>query len=201
MNQLGLMFLTLSMLGAPSAIAAKVAKVATTAPTVEAAPSYQLKSGKIEYFGLGKPFNLKIHGTSEKMTGMMQKTGNSIQGKFEIVLESFTTGMDTRDDHTRKQVFETSKFTQASMTIENLTIPEGKLGKNEALPFSGMLDFHGTKKKVEGKVDLTLGEKSIKYNSTFEIKMTDFGITPPEYMKMTVQNEVKVQVDGEAVLP
>lgn len=192
----------LAMLGGAEAWAAKPTGKAAKAspspvvPSPTAAPGtvYREKDGLIDFYSIGKPSMLKVHGTSTALTGTIERSGESIQGRFTLPMQDLKTGgMKLRDQHLHEKVFETSKYPTSELTLEPLT-----LKPDQDLPFRGKLRFHGAEKDVAGTVRLKPADDRIGYRAEFKIKQSDFGIRPPEYMGMSMQDEVSVEVQGEA---
>ena len=178
---------------------AKASVAAAASTEAKESPSMPLKNGKVEFFALGKPSMLKIHGASDKITGSMHKVSGGYQGKFTVPNDSFETGMGVRDTHLKEKIFESSKYPTSELVIDSLKIPEGKTGVMEQIPFSGTFKFHGVEKKVDGKADLIQSDKSLNFIAKFTVNLTDYQITPPEFMGMTIQNEVKIESKGDIV--
>ena len=198
MKQKSAFFFGIALILSSSSFAGTTVTATATTTAPAAAPALKVSGGTTEFFAIGKPSMLKIHGESSELTGEFTRKDAELTGSFEISLENFKTGMGVRDSHTKEKIFETSKYKKASLKITKLTIPGGKNGDYKAVDFSGALNFHGVEKPITGKTDLTVSDTSIKFDSTFEINMTDYQITPPEFMGMTVQDKVKVEAKGEA---
>jgi polyisoprenoid-binding protein YceI len=157
-----------------------------------------LTSGSIDFYAIGKPSMLKIHGESTKLTGTITRKGNVFSGQFEIPLDSFETGMSVRNKHLKEKVFETSKYDKAKLTITELKIPDEKTGEIKELPFTGKLSLHGVEKDITGTAALNVTDKLITFSTEAEIKMSDYQIPLPEFMGMTMQDQVKILTKGEA---
>jgi polyisoprenoid-binding protein YceI len=158
----------------------------------------KVTEGALEFFAIGKPSMLKIHGESKAMTGELNRSGADVTGNFQIPLDSFTTGMGVRDTHLKEKIFEIKKFDKATLKITKLQIPGGKAGDYKGLDFTGTLNFHGVDKDIAGKADVTVTDTSIKFDTTAEVNLSDFKIDQPEFMGMTVQDKVKIEAKGEA---
>jgi polyisoprenoid-binding protein YceI len=153
-----------------------------------------LKTGVAEFFALGKPSMLKIHGTANTVAGTLKSDGQKLSGSFDIPLESFGTGMSLRDRHLREKIFETQKYPKATLTLEPLAMGDANA---KDIPFQGRLSFHGVEKMVSGKADIEKSGDLTKVLARFELNLTDYQITPPEFMGMKVQDQVRVEVRQE----
>jgi polyisoprenoid-binding protein YceI len=206
-----------SMVQAPAQAAtpaaSPVSASATTSPPTSASANaagastggtgFTQKDGKIEFFAIGKPSMLKIHGASDADQGKIQiatdaSGAHSLTGAFAVKLDSFDTGMDMRNKHMKEKTFQIDKYPDAKFTLENVSIPKDSTDKKITAHFTGKLNFHGAEKPIAGDVDVTLHEKTVDYDATFSMKMTDFGCTIPEFAGMTIQDEVKVEAKGTA---
>lgn len=163
-----------------------------------AGTTLKVSDGAIEFFATGKPSMLKIHGESKVATGQLIRSGNAVTGDLQVPLDSFTTGMGVRDSHLKEKIFETKKFDKATLKIVKLQLPDVKPGDYKAVDFTAKLNFHGVEKDLAGKADLTLADSSIKFDATVEMNLTDYQVTPPEFMGMSVQDKVKFEAKGEA---
>lgn len=170
-------------------------KVRFKKPEVEV---LKVKTGKVDFYAIGKPSMLKIHGEDSAVTGTLTLNSAEWSGDFSVNLKEFQTGMKTRDEHLREKVFEVSKYETATLHFENLKVPFEGNGTAKDLEFKGKLKLHGVEKEVSGKVDLSRESSTAKFTAHLELNMKDFEIAPPEFMGMKVQEKVKVDVEGEA---
>ena len=142
---------------------------------------------KTEFFGTGHP-GLTIHGTTEQHSedkpNELQKDKDTLTGKINVDMKTFNTGMSLRDKHTREKIFEVEKYPAASVQFTNLPI------KDKA--FKGNLSFHGVTKEITGTQEIN----ATSYKIVFSMNLTDYGITPPGFAGMTVDNLVRVEVNG-----
>lgn len=176
------------------------ASVATTVfdwilPSASAA-DFASQKAQIEFFVIGKPSMLKIHGTSDDLTGKVSTGPKGASGKLVAKMDRFTTGgMALRDKHLKEKILEPEKFPTSEITFTDIPV------NADGAPFKGKLKFHGKEKDVEGTAKITdksATNKSLAYDVTFKIKQSDFDIEPPKYLGMTMQDDVDVTVKGEA---
>ncbi len=170
---------------------------ATTFADPNSEKIYQLDEGSVGFFALGKPSMLKIHGETKGFTGKLTIKNENFTGEFIVQLDGFETGMKLRDQHLKEKVFETKQFQNAILKIEKLKVPGGVTGKFSDLDFSGKLNLHGVENPVSGKVNLDLGP-SLKFEAKLEIKITEFKMTPPEFMGINILDQVRVEAHGSA---
>ena len=161
---------------------------------------HSLKEGRIEFFALGRPSMLKIHGDSHSMSGHLDREKNKFSGAFEIPMSTFDTGMKIRNDHLLDRIFEAKKFERAKLKIVELQLPAGHPEGSENIPFTGRLNFHGVEHEIKGLADLDFKDQKPRFEARFDLDLTDFDIQPPEFMGMRVENRVRISARGE-VLP
>ncbi len=155
---------------------------------------YHCKENKVDFYAVGVPSMLKIHGESSELSGDITEAKGTYSGEFIIPMNSFTSKMKLRDSHLKDKVFEVEKFPQAKLSFKGVALKEAT-----SVPFTGTLKFHGVEKAVKGDVTITIADKKIKYTTHCELLLTDFGIAPPEFAGMKINNEVKVEVTGSSL--
>ena len=155
------------------------------------------KAGNVDFYAVGKPSMLKVHGVNSSLTGQLRKTSKEVTGTFTIPMKDFSTGsLKLRDEHMRNKVFEVEKYPTAELSLQPIPLQ----GTEKSAPFKGKLKFHGVEKEVQGQVQLTDLVKELDHDATFKIKLSDFGIPPPEFAGMKIDDEISIQVKGKAIL-
>jgi polyisoprenoid-binding protein YceI len=140
-----------------------------------------------EFIATGKPAMIKITGRSEKLEGALDFSKTLDLGSVQIDLNSFETGMDTRNEHMKEKYLEVNK--------NNFKTSVFKLSKIENNTFSGKILLHGVEKDITGKAEVKLSDKACGAKATFNLKMSDFAIETPNYLGVTVAEEVNVTVE------
>lgn len=160
-----------------------------------------LSSGaEVEFDAVGKPSMISIKGTGAKTTGKLEiKDGNAL-GEFILNLNSFTTDMETRDEHMKENYLETKKpgFDKAILKIDQKDIAERVLpvkGKWSPKNLKGHLTLHGVTKEIPLTADLELDEAKAKGKVKFKIKLQDYAIEIPSFAGITVADEVSAEVN------
>jgi len=155
--------------------------------------NYRLSAGKIEFFAVGKPSMLKVHGTGKSLDGSLNKNNDEVTGHFTVKMDDFSSGLSLRDSHTKSKVFDVEHFPTAEFTLKSI-----KPKSNVKTKFVGVLKFHGIEKEVQGDTTMNITPDKMGFESTFTILLSDFNIQPPEFAGMKINNEVSVEVSGEA---
>lgn len=119
----------------------------------------------------------------------MGETPTSLKGTVEVSIADFISDNAKRDVNMR-ETMESDKFPKASFEIKEVVSKGG-----DAVSLKGSLTLHGVSKpfSFEGSVNEEGSKVRIKAKSS--MKMSDFGITPPKMVFLTVRDQVDVSVD------
>lgn len=179
--------------------------LAVTAPSlaaVEATKSIDLAKAKseVEFLAVGNPSALKIHGRSKgdnTVSGKLSLNADQLTGKVDVAVESFDTGIDTRNHHMKEKYLEVAKFPKSELAITDLKLPSAGDVKATALPFKGNLTLHGVTKPVTGTADVVKSGKDLTLKVEFKLNTDDYNITTPSFMGITMAREVTVDANVE----
>ncbi len=113
----------------------------------------------------------------------------SLHGSIDVSIADFMSD-NTKRDVNMHEAMESNKFPKASFEIKEVI---AKGGDNVVL--KGTLSLHGVTKpfSFEGSVNEEGSKVRIKAKSS--MKMSDFGITPPKMVFLTVRDQVDLNVD------
>lgn len=119
----------------------------------------------------------------------MENDPSTLHGTIEVSIADFISDNAKRDEH-MNEAMESSKFPKASFEIKE-TIPKG----GDTVLMKGMMSIHGISKPMnfEGSIGSEGNKVHIKAKST--MKMSEFGITPPKMLFVTVRDQVDLSVD------
>lgn len=124
-----------------------------------------------------------INGEGGKVEGDLKLSGGMIGGgRFSVKLADLKTGMSLRDEHMLKAL-EADKFSTVHFTLDEQALNSG--------PLLGELTLHGVTRKVEGWV-MDTSDNTVTVKG--KIKLSDFGIKAPSYLKVTVADDVEIVV-------
>jgi polyisoprenoid-binding protein YceI len=133
----------------------------------------------------------------------------NVKGKAIVDVGSLKTGIDLRDrDMKGESFFNTEKFPIAEFTLlsfSNANSTELKDGKKISATANGKLTIHGVTRNVAVPVILSYLTESANtktrvngnlliVNSTFTIKMTDYGLKIPAFLFYKLQDEIKISL-------
>ncbi len=151
--------------------------------------------GKVQFEAVGRPSMIKIKGEGAGVSSNLQINQNKIQGQISFNLETLKTGIGLRDEHMKEKYLEIKQNPLAVLTLTDVQLPLGwslqKPNINSSV-FKGKLLLHGTEHEVNGHFNVD--SPQIKGEAQFEIKLSDFNISIPEYLGIKVVDLVKINV-------
>ena len=169
-------------------IAAPLASFAAVEPTVK-------------FLAVGNPSAIRIQGVAKALeTEKTTWKNGKLTGVYHVPMNQLETGISMRDRHMKEKYLETEKYPKADLLISECAPREGDT------TCEGSLTLHGVTKIVPmtvkwTKLSETKEAKTWKANTAFGIKLSDFGIAIPKFANITVAEDVKVEVESEAVQP
>ncbi|MBC7879972.1 MAG: YceI family protein [Anaerolineae bacterium] len=140
-------------------------------------------------------------GTTSGVSGTLSfddQTGEILKAEVEVDLATLDSGNGLRDGRMRNEFLQTDKFPKATLTIDKL---EGypkfsewkKWGTKQTGKIYGQLTIRNITRPVIWDAEAIYLGKELKVNAKGQIKMTDFGITPPSLAFVTVEDNVGLQ--------
>jgi polyisoprenoid-binding protein YceI len=110
---------------------------------------------------------------------------------------SLDSGMKMRDDDMRETYLETKKYPTATFKSTSVSGAASVApGQSADLKVAGDLTLHGVTRRIVVPVHVTLeSPKRAHLTSKFTIRMTDYNVTIPEKLVLSVANEVDVKFD------
>jgi len=123
---------------------------------------------------------------------------DAVFGAVQVDLATLETGIKLRDTHMKKYLEINRGDTFAKARLEEIHIERTDGGE---MPFHGTLTLHGERHTISGMADLQ-GQQpdgGVRVRARFPISLAAFGIQPPRYLGVGVQDEVQVQVQFTAV--
>src|ERR1041385_7140085 len=97
----------------------------------------------------------------------------------------------------RETYLETKKYPTATFKSTSVTGPASlAIGQSADLRVAGDLTLHGVTRRIVVPVHVTLeSAKRAHVTSKFTIRMTDYNVTVPQKLVLSVANEVDVKFD------
>lgn len=146
--------------------------------------TYQIQKGSILFTAHAQPGLLKIKGNGVEPQGEIILTGDQeARGNISADLSEFRTGLSLRDKHLKEKYLEVHRYPRADLRLTGLD-PSEKT-------FKGILDLHGVQKPVQG----AFTREADRIQSRMTIKASDFGIAQPQFMGVSVADEIEIEVE------
>jgi polyisoprenoid-binding protein YceI len=150
------------------------------------------QSGEIIFLAVGKPAMIKIKGVAHAPVTTAKINNNKMSVESNLVLNDLDTGIGLRDEHMKEEFLQVKKFPTALLKIDNIILPNGFEAKPSDIKdqaFEGKLFLHGKEQKVAGTFSLN---EALELVAKFNIKLTDFGISIPNYLGVVVADTVAI---------
>jgi polyisoprenoid-binding protein YceI len=174
--------------------------IVTTASATRAQDTYRVTGGKIAVacsLTVGGGFDA----TTKYLSGELSVTsapGNpvTLQGTLHVDVQTLETGIGLRDRHMRQEYLQVDKgedFSAATFSDLRIEKLEGKT------TFSGTLRLHGQSRPVSGTAELQRRDGSIRVQTRFPLRLSEFQIPSPTYLGVGVRDEIQVSVTLAAV--
>lgn len=151
------------------------------------AKSYQVENGETYFTAKAKSQILKITGEGARPSGLITQNKDQTTGQIKIKLDDFKTGIGLRDEHMKNKYLEVKTYPEAELEIQSVDL--------KAQTFTGILNLHGVKKKIEGGLQTEFSDGHAKVESQFQIHLSDFQIPTPSFMDIQLVDQVDVKVN------
>jgi polyisoprenoid-binding protein YceI len=167
------------------------------------APSWRIERGDVHILVPLKPGGAFAAHTSS-LGGTLtldQAKPARLTGEILVDLATIDTGISLRNQHLREKYLEVSKgkgFDKAALSEILLSDADGEAFEGRTA-FTGMLLLHGEKHPLQGTAEIRREGSSRRVRAEFPLLLTDFGITPPEYLGVGVGNKLLVKAQFTAV--
>jgi polyisoprenoid-binding protein YceI len=143
-------------------------------------------NAKVTFVAIG-PAGLQIQGSTPDLKASSTDANLSIV----VPLANLSTGISLRDQHMRDKYLEVPKFPEATLTVAKAQLKSPASGQTVQVDVPGMLTLHGQTKPVSVHYEAR-NDGPVSVNGRFHLVMTDFGITVPSYLGVTVKPDVDV---------
>jgi len=169
------------------------------AATTAAAQQYEVSGGTVRITVPLKPggaFEAKTTTLAGTLTMGAPGKPQAVTGELSIDLRTIDTGIALRNEHLRDKYLEVSKgqgYDRAVLSNIALTDADSPSFRG-SIGFKGNLTLHNTQTQVEGKSEIRDEGADVRVEASFLLTLTDFGVTPPEYMGVGVGSRLLVKV-------
>ena len=113
----------------------------------------------------------------------------SLKGTMEVSIADFISDNKKRDEH-MYETMDNDKFPKASFEIKEVIV---KGGDNVTL--KGVMSIHGVSKPFSFEGSVSEEGSKVRIRAKSSMKMSDYGITPPKMVFLTVRDQVDLTVD------
>jgi polyisoprenoid-binding protein YceI len=164
------------------AVAIVVMAVSTAAEATLSAPS-----DAHVVFDASGPAGLKIEGTTPDLR--VSSTDASVV--VTVPLANLSTGISLRDRHMKERYLEVGKFPETTLTVVRSQLKVPSKGETLQADVPATLTLHGQSRPVTVHYE-TRNDGAISVQGRLHIVMTDYGVTVPSYLGVTVKPDVDV---------
>jgi polyisoprenoid-binding protein YceI len=187
-------------ISAPRGLFCAAALLALLAPPGLAAdgPSWRVEKGEVKIVVPLKPGGA-FAATTSSLSGTLTLEGAKpahLAGDVSMDLTTIDTGIALRNQHLKENYLEVAKgegFNKAVLSDLQLADVSGETFDGTT-GFTGTMLLHGVKKPVTGTVEIHSEGTSRRARAEFPLVLTDFGVTPPEYLGVGVGTKLLVKV-------
>jgi polyisoprenoid-binding protein YceI len=177
-------------------------------PEVLAAPqTLVFQTATASYRGRDVLSNWK--GITKNVTGSLvydDKTGMVMTGKVQVELATIDSSNELRDARMRNEFLQTAQYPQATFVI---TTVEGfgkftewkRWGIKERGKITGDLTVRNITRPVTFEGEAVYTGRELQLTGISTVKMSDFGITPPSLLLVTVEDAVTLEISAVATGP
>jgi polyisoprenoid-binding protein YceI len=123
-----------------------------------------------------------------------------LTGEISMDLATIDTGISLRNQHLREKYLQVAKgkgFDRAVLSEVRLSDADGEAFEGRTA-FTGVLLLHGEKHPVQGTAEIRRDGPGRRVRAEFALVLTEFGITPPEYLGVGVASKVLVKAQFTA---
>jgi polyisoprenoid-binding protein YceI len=185
----------------PSVLAFVLGLAAAASPAPQA-PSWRVDRGEVRVLVPLKPGGA-FEATTPSLAGTLSLESEKpalLTGDLSIDLTTMDTGIALRNQHLRETYLEVGKgkgFDKAVLSGVRLTGADSEAFEGRT-PFTGNLLLHGVSHPVEGSAEIRADAEGRRVRAEFPLVLTDFGVTPPEYLGVGVATKLLVKVQFTA---
>jgi polyisoprenoid-binding protein YceI len=177
-----------------------------TLSTAAYAEPKTLKFERSSAFYTGRDALAAWKGTTKDVNGSVaydSQTGEFLKGEVQIGLASIDSGNGVRDARMRNEFLQTDKFPTATFVVKKIeNFPKfsewKQWGNRQKGKMVGDLTIRNITKPVTFDAEAIYTGKELKITGTSKVKMTDYGITPPSILLVTVEDTLGLEFDALA---
>ncbi len=142
-------------------------------------------------------------GSTQEVSGEMQLNLGDlakpvIAGNFVVDVSTLTNDQSRRDNHIRTNALQSFRFPLAEFIITSLESAPSEIADGQEVTFgaNGDITIRNITQQITFNLTATLAGDTITGQATTQLKMTDFGFDPPNFVGvLSVEDEFRVNVD------
>jgi polyisoprenoid-binding protein YceI len=167
------------------------------------APSWRIERGDVHILVPLKPGGA-FAATTPSLNGTLTLEPSKparLTNEISMDLATIDTGIGLRNQHLREKYLEVAKgkgFDKAVLSEIQLNDVDGEAFAGRTA-FSGVLLLHGVKHPVAGTAEIRREGSGRRVHAEFVLNLTDFGVTPPEYLGVGVGSKLVVKAQFSAM--
>ncbi len=152
---------------------------------------YSTKSGSIS-INANTPLETIEATNSQTLSKLSDRSGQLV---FMLLIKGFTFKNALMQEHFNENYMESSKFPKADFKGNIINLSEVNFTKDGSynVKVEGILTIHGVSKKINTNGTIVVNKGNIKAQTTFKIKVRDFGITG-KYIGEKIAEEVETTI-------
>jgi hypothetical protein len=150
-------------------------------------------NAEVSFTALG-PAGMKIVGTENEV----KVFDNGPAVVVSVPLAKLQTGISIRDQHMRKYL-QTEQYPMGELEVNRASIKIPRPGESVTADAVGTMRLHGKTKPTPFHYTVSRDGTHLKVTGTTHVNMSDFGITVPSYLGITVKPDVEVATRFEVV--
>lgn len=138
----------------------------------------------------------KIEAVNKSGTAVFDtKTG---QMEWKVLIKSFLFERALMQEHFNENYMESNRYPSATFkgTLLRLADMDYKTGAVNKVRAKGTLTIHGVSKEIEVPGTITVGEGTLRFQSSFSLSPADFNIDIPGVVRDKIAKGIAVKVDA-----
>lgn len=165
------------------------------------APSWRVIKGDVRVIcpmTVGGSFEAKTSTLEGSLTEQSAQPA-SLAGYVSVDLKSLDTGIGLRNEHLRSEYLQVDKgdgFDRAVLSDIRLNDVDWDTFQGKT-KFTGTFLLHGSKKTISGDAEISKEGPVVRVKADFPVKLSEYGISKPQYLGIGVKSEVEAKVSLE----
>jgi polyisoprenoid-binding protein YceI len=166
--------------------------------------SFKATGGRANFVATTNVFAVDVHGKASgiQITGDLENTSDAVvvrNVEAIVPVKALSTGMSLRDDHMRKKIFKTAdgQLPDLKFVVEEARCPRSP-GSEFECNVTGNFILRGVAKPLTIALKIRDQKSKLQVAGKAMLKLTSFGIEPPEQLRVRVQDDVQFDIEFTA---